>query len=272
MSATFTVLGSRGYIGSCLTGHLRSLPGATVHTDAEGLPAGSLGHVFFCVGVTTDFWTRLHDTMRAHVGEMMNVLDICEFDSVTYLSSTRVYERGVTGEEDTTLQIQPAELADYYKISKIAGEAVCLAHHNPAVRVVRLSNVIGFEQPPLTFVPSIINDACRSGRIVLNTALDSAKDYITLEDTVSALVLIALGGKERIYNLCSGQQTSHQQIVERIASQMPCEWTVRAGAQRAVFPATTPARLRKEFGFEPSPVLDALPGLCRRYLNDSRLP
>jgi nucleoside-diphosphate-sugar epimerase len=210
--------------------------------------------------------------MRAHVGEAMKVLDTCEFDSFTYLSSTRVYERGMSGDENATLQVQPAELADYYKISKIAGEAVCLAHPNPAVRVVRLSNVIGFEHPPLTFVPSIIHDALKNGRIILNTALDSAKDYITLEDTLCALVLIALRGKERIYNLCSGHQTTHQQIVECIAGQMHCEWMVNTNAQRVVFPTTTPTRLQTEFGFEPGSVLDALSSLCQRYTNASRVP
>ncbi|HRH95826.1 MAG TPA: SDR family oxidoreductase [Prosthecobacter sp.] len=265
MPATFTILGSRGYVGSHLAAYLQSLPDSIVRLDAGASLTGNLGHVFFCIGVTTDFASRLHDTMRAHVSKVIDILDTHEFESFTYLSSTRVYERGVGGDETSVLSSQPASLADFYKISKIAGEAACLTHPNPAVRVARLSNVIGFEQPALTFVPSLIRDALNHGRIVLRTSPDSAKDYILIEDVTAALVHIARSGRERVYNVSSGMQISHRQIAECIAATLRCEWEADAGGAVSIFPDTPATRLQTEFGLHAGSILDKLPALCSRY-------
>lgn len=265
MPIRFTVLGSRGYVGSHLAAELRQRGDAEVWEDSGKLPADGLGHVFFCIGVTTDFHNRLHDTMRAHVAKLMDVLDAGGFDSFTYLSSTRVYERGSSGKEDGIISVEPGNIGDYYKISKVAGEAVCLAHPRPTVRVARLSNVIGFEQPPLTFVPSLIRDALQHGTIALRTALDSAKDYVCMEDVVSALPLIALHGRERLYNVSSGLQTTHQEIVGCISRTLGCDYSANRDAPRSTFPETTAEKLLAEFGFRPESILDKLPDLCRRY-------
>ncbi len=266
MSATFTVLGSRGYIGSHLASHLRAALGAVVNMDSSPLPKGNLGHVIYCIGVTTDFAGRLHDTMQAHVGKVMEILHSWEFESFTYLSSTRVYERGSSGDETASLTAEPTSLADYYKISKIAGEALCLTDTRPTVRVARLSNVIGFEEPPLTFVPSLIRDALRHGKIVLNTALDSAKDYIAMEDVLQVLPRLAMHGQERIYNVSSGVQTTHEQIVRCISQVLNSSFEAKQGGTRATFPGTPARRLQAEFNLVPRPIAEILPALCQRYV------
>src|SRR4051812_25908163 len=115
MGAMFTIFGSRGYLGSHLWAELKGRPDCTVNVDSAPLPAGNLGHIIYCIGVTTDFASRLHDTMRAHVCNVMDVLETCEFESFTYLSSTRVYERGMSGDEAAPLTAEPWKIADYYK-------------------------------------------------------------------------------------------------------------------------------------------------------------
>ncbi|OYW75835.1 MAG: hypothetical protein B7Z37_11625 [Verrucomicrobia bacterium 12-59-8] len=266
MSILCTVLGSRGYVGSHLVRHVQSLPGMDVLTDASvsALPH-DLGHVFFCIGVTTDFKSRLHDTMRAHVGKVMDVFESHAFNSFTYLSSTRVYERGASGDEAATLSADPANVQDYYKISKIAGEAVCLAHPSINVRVVRLSNVLGMELPPLTFVPSVIRDALTTGKIALETALDSAKDYISMEDVVRLLPKVAMSGRQRVYNLASGCQTTHGEIMTAICATLGASLDVKEGALRSHFPEVSIAHLREEFDFQPLPAGQLVRELCVRY-------
>ena len=267
MSTTFTIFGSRGYIGSHLAAYLRESTDHIVQVDSALPLTKKLGHVFYCIGVTTDFARRLHDTMIAHVSKVVDVLDNHHFKSFTYLSSTRVYERGNSGEESAALTVDPASLADFYKISKIAGEAVCLNHPSPTVRVARLSNVVGWEQPAMTFVPSLIRDALQNRQIVLRTSPDSAKDYILIEDVMKALVLMALHGRERIYNVSSGIQITHRDIAACISASLACQWQADASASVASFPQTPATRLRAEFGFDPCRILDRLPGLCSRYAN-----
>jgi len=266
MAVACTVLGSRGFVGSHLVSHLQSLPGVEVLTDSTGeaLPR-HLGHLFYCIGVTTDFRNSLHGTMHAHVGKVMDVFKSHSFDSFTYLSSTRVYENGSSGEEAASLTTAPSRLNDFYKISKIAGEALCLTHSGSTVRVVRLSNVLGLELPPLTFVPSIICDALKAGRIDLETALESAKDYIAMEDVVTMLPEIAFKGEQRLYNLASGGQTTHEQITTEICNALGVSLHVKKDAPRSHFPDASIARLQREFGFQPQEVLPLVRRLCVQY-------
>jgi nucleoside-diphosphate-sugar epimerase len=203
--------------------------------------------------------------MRAHVSKLLEVFEGSSFESVTYLSSTRVYERGCSGDEKASLVSNPSDIADYYKISKIAGEAACLSHPLSTVRVVRLSNVVGLELPPVTFVPSLIQDALRQGKIVLRTALESSKDYVLMKDVVSMLPRIAMEGVERAYNVASGGQTTHEELVKRISSIIPCGYEVSPGAPRQSFPDVSIRRLSQEFSFQPTTVMDELPSLCDAY-------
>ncbi len=91
--STFTVLGATGYIGSRLVAHLQA-QGHTVWAPARGdaeVFTRPLGHVMYCVGLTADFRTRPFDTVDAHVGLLAEVLRRAQFESLLYLSSTRVY-------------------------------------------------------------------------------------------------------------------------------------------------------------------------------------
>lgn len=262
----YTVLGSKGYVGSHLLKYLHSLPGVEVFDDGRPLPKACLGHVFYCIGVTTDFKSRLQDTMRAHVCKAQEVLRDNIFVSFTYLSSTRVYEGGLTGCESCSLVANPSNIEDFYKISKLAGEALCLADPRETIRVVRLSNVLGMETPPLTFVPSIIRDAIVVGEIVLKSALNSAKDYILIEDVVRILPEIANSGISRIYNVASGQQVEHLSIVEKLCATVNCTYRVVEDAPRSEFPNIEVSRLATEFGFRAQSIMVGLELLCRNYM------
>lgn len=261
----YTVFGSKGYVGSHLAKHLQTLPGVEVLCDSIPLPKDCLGHVFYCIGVTTDFKTRLHDTMRAHVCKAQEILAERSFQSFTYLSSTRVYEGATTGAEDCSVIANPSNMDDFYKISKLAGEAICLTDPRSTIRVVRLSNVLGMENPPLTFVPSIIREAIDNGEIVLKSALNSAKDYILIEDVVRMLPKIARGGESRIYNLASGQQIEHLRIVEKLCASLGCTYRVTSSAPRAEFPNIEILRLVHEFEFMAQSIMDGLVQLCGEY-------
>lgn len=252
-------------MGSHLSAYLKKCKDTVVLEDGDaGLPSG-LGHVIYCIGVTTDFASRLEATMTAHVTKALEIISRGDFESFTYLSSTRVYENGDDGDEQAVLNGNPAQVADFYKISKIAGEAVCLTHPRSTVRVVRLSNVLGYETPALTFVPSLITTALREGRIVIRTAPESVKDYVAMPDVVRMLPEIALHGRHRLYNLASGRQTKHDEIVRSISAATGCTFGYAEGSPQVSFPPVSISRLREEFDFQPVPTAEIIPELCARY-------
>ena len=140
----YTILGGRGFIGTRLATHLRSL-GHEVWVPERDDPAmfsAPLGRVFYCIGLTADFRQRLLDTVDAHVCLLNRVLRSGNFDSLLYLSSTRVYAGAGSTHEGANLVVSPLLPGDLYNLSKLMGESVCLASGGPA-KVVRLSNVYG---------------------------------------------------------------------------------------------------------------------------------
>lgn len=257
----YTVLGGSGVIGRHLAMRLRAA-GHAVYTPGRGDPGQygrPLGHVIYAIGLTADFRQRPFDTVQAHVSLLAEVLQRSDFSSLLYLSSTRIYARSPVAREDVELAVQPQDPSDLYNLSKLMGESLCLSCSRSGVRVARLSNVVGGEDADsLNFVPSLLREA-RSGRILLQTAPDSAKDYIHIDDVADLLPRIATQGRERLYNVASGVQTRHAQWTEHLAGLTGCRIEVEPGAPAVSFAPIDITRIRQEFGFAPRPVFSALP-------------
>ena len=239
----FTVFGANGFIGRRLVAELRrrGLPVATPMRAAAIEPQADLGHVLYCAGLTADFRSRPYDTMEAHVALPTRILQTTRFSSFLYLSSTRLYATATTGRESATVTVDPASPSDLYNLSKLAGESLCLNHPEPAVRVVRLSNVYGPDMfaPGMdasNFLASVVADAVRTGHVSLGGAPDSAKDYVHVEDVVQALLHIAAGGTARIYNVASGRNVTNRQLLDRLSALTGCTWSAGDDAPTSRFP------------------------------------
>jgi nucleoside-diphosphate-sugar epimerase len=146
------------------------------------------------------------------------------------------------------------------------GESIVLNCGRNA-RVARLSNVYGPDFHSDNFLSSIVRDAVSGEKLVLHTAPESAKDYISVDDVVSALIQIAERGREQIYNVASGINVSHRELAEKLRGLTGCEVEFIANAPVARFPPIDIERLRSEFAFAPSSVLDDLPQLVESYKN-----
>lgn len=163
----FTVLGASGYIGSRVVRHLRA-EGHAVWAPERGdssILNRPLGHVLYCVGLTGDFRNRPFDTVQAHVGLLAEILRHANFESLLYLSSTRVYQGAERTDEDAPLTVVPGTPSDLYNLTKLTGESLCHCSGREGVRVVRLSNVVGEGMDPASgnFIATLLQDA-RSGR------------------------------------------------------------------------------------------------------------
>jgi nucleoside-diphosphate-sugar epimerase len=257
----WTVLGASGTIGRKLSAHLRAT-GHAVFSPGRGedLYSRPLGHVIYAIGLTADFRQRPYETVQSHVSLLAELLQNGNFESLLYLSSTRVYGRATTGSEDSLLTVLSKDPSDLYNLSKLMGESLCLQDSRTSVRVARLSNVVGGDDPEsLNFVPSLVREA-RSGRIVLQSAMDSVKDYIHIDDVVELLPRISALGAERLYNVASGIQMTHTQLTAELAVQTGCIVEVISGAPTLSFAPINIDRIRAEFDFQPRPVLAALAG------------
>ena len=256
--STFTVLGATGYIGSRLVAHLQA-QGHTVWAPTRGdteVFTRPLGHVMYCVGLTADFRTRPFDTVDAHVGLLAEVLRRAQFDSLLYLSSTRVYMGAASTHEDAPLSVLPGDPSYLYNLTKLTGESLCYACGRPGVRVARLSNVVGPDMDAASgnLVADLVRQA-QGGHIVLRSDPQSAKDYVHVDDLLDWLPRIALAGRAATYNVASGRQTLHAQWLAWLQARTGCTVEVDAQALLLAFPPINVQRLRGEWGVAPRAVL-----------------
>ena len=261
--AHLTVVGANGFIGSRLVQHLRT---AGYRCDAiargDNWHGRPLGHVVFCAGVTGDFRTRPLDAIDAHVCLLADLVRTGSFESLVYLSSTRVYKRHDTApaHEDDQLRVDPQDPDDLYEISKLAGETIALGSSRRA-HVVRLSNVYGdaFDQPGFLF--AVLHAAVSTGRIELQTSGASCRDFVAIGDVVPLVTRIALGGTQRVYNIASGANLTSGEVAGAIARLSGAQVIMPAGAPTVSFPRIDVDRIRREFGVTPRSLLDDLPRL-----------
>jgi len=253
----YTVLGSSGFIGSHLAEHLLQAGHEVYAPQREELGSfeRDLGVVIYAVGLTADFRSRPFDTVRAHVCLLTDILERCRFSSLLYLSSTRVYAGNAAGNEDARLGVDPQDASDLYNLTKLTGESICRTCGRGNVKVARLSNVIGDDPASGNFLFTLIREAL-AGQIVLQSHLESAKDYILIDDVIRLLVSIASDGKQFLYNVASGKNLSHQQVVTTLQQLTGCTVSAAPDLPRFCFPLLSIDRIRDEFGFEPLSVLD----------------
>ena len=256
----FTLLGARGAIGSRLVDVLRA-NGNDVVALARGDYADTtkaLGHVIYAIGITADFRSRALDTVEAHVCALVPLLRNAQFESLLYLSSTRVYSGQSMGTENAALSVSAHDPSDLYNLSKLMGESLCLNSGRCGVRVARLSNVVTtHDADSSNFLPSLLGEA-RAGHITLRTHPASAKDYIHIDDVLHLLPRIAVHGRQSMYNVASGQQITHQQWVDHLVATTGCTVQVLENAPVVRFASIDVRRIQSEFGFTPQSVFPLL--------------
>jgi nucleoside-diphosphate-sugar epimerase len=248
----FTVLGANGFIGSALIAHLRA-DGHEV--DAIGRNQWperrkELGHVVYAIGLTADFRTRRLDVADAHVGLLARILREHIFESLLYLSSTRVYAGARSTAEDAALRVSPFVEDHLYNISKVMGESLVLTSPCPTSRVVRLSNVIGLLDQSDNFLNAVISEAAARGKVTFRTAPESERDYVSISDVCKIIAAVAIGGKQRLYNIANGENVANSTIAHLLDLQS-IKASFAPDAPIVTYPPIDIGAIRREFDFMP---------------------
>ena len=135
------------------------------------------------------------------------------FDSFLLLSSTRVYARAHTTHEDAALPTVPADPSDLYNLTKLAGEALCLADPRATTRVVRLSNVYGIGMPAETFLGQVLREGRATGGVTFRQGPRIRQGLCQPRARWCGCCRRSpRRGRQRIYNVAAGSNTSHAAI------------------------------------------------------------
>lgn len=250
-----TVLGAGGFIGARLVNKFRE-SGYEVYAPSRGdaeIFERDLGIVIYTIGLTADFRSKPYETAEAHVGYLTHILEKACYSSLTYLSSTRVYQGTTSGREDAQLQVFP-DADGLYNLSKLTGEALCL--QSGKGKVARLSNIVG-DGASESFVAQLVTEANR-GMVALRSAPASAKDYLLIDDALLALIAIARSETTGIYNVASGKNTTTADILAALATRFTFTTTVAESAPYFTFPILDTTKLSMLLPWQPQPVTDWL--------------
>jgi nucleoside-diphosphate-sugar epimerase len=258
----YTVIGARGFIGSHLARYLKEKRGIAAFTPDKGSPAlfaRPLGHVIYCAGLTNDFLKRPFDTIEAHVTLFARLLEKAAFESLTYLSSTRLYDSGShVGREDDALMLNPNEPRHLYDLSKALGENLCHTAGRPHVRAVRLACVYADDLAADIFLHRVILAAKRGGQARFQVAPDSERDYIHIDDVLPLLLAVAERGRRPLYNLASGVNVSNAELFQLLFRLTGCKIEAMLPASGAHAPLVDIGAIVEDFGARPKPLAERL--------------
>jgi GDP-4-dehydro-6-deoxy-D-mannose reductase len=224
------VTGAAGFIGRALTrtlaaaGHdviaLRHADGDVTET-ATWARLASAGHVFHLAArsYVPDSWRDPAGFHTTNVTGTARALDYCRNHGAhLVLASAYVYgvpQRLPIREDDPVAPNNP------YAESKVAAERTCAAHAAATglpVTVVRPFNVFGPGQRPEFLIPTIL-DQVRQGREIRVTDLAPRRDYVFLDDVVSALrCTMEKPDGYRVFNIASGVSHSVAEVIDTIQS------------------------------------------------------
>lgn len=257
----FTIVGGSGYIGTRLSSYLQNT-GHCVYTPTRGqlLDLSKLGgHIIYCAGLTGDFRRRPFDTIEAHVSLFSKILKEANFESILYLSSTRLYRNSISTEESSDISINSNTHGDIYNISKLAGESIALNANKKNIRIARISNVVGpSEYKTESYLGDIIKKA-KLGYIESELSLTSEKDYIWVDDLLKLLYVISVRGQCKIYNVASGANIQNASWISKLVAATGCGYQITSPASELVFPQIDIQRITEEFDYRATRVLEKFP-------------
>jgi len=258
-----TIIGGHGFVGSALARHLSAagwdcqLPGRDTAWPLKNQP---LGHVFYCAGLTGDYLQRAADTVEAHVSLLVRVLQSSTWDSLVYLSSTRLYDglsAGVGAEETTLLPVAPQVPRHLFDLTKLTGESLCHVMGQGRARVARLASVYDSLDDAQGFLPALLRQVAQAPRgatVTIDSSPRAARDYIHLPDVLGALVDIAQRGTQTVYNVATGENVRNDELAKLVGRLADRTLAFRSDQVPAAPAVVDISRLQHEFGWRPARV------------------
>ena len=244
----YTIFGSTGFIGDSISNYLKTKKKKIFLPDKKKIKfKKNLGHIIYCVG-SDDWQKKPIKGFYSNFGHLKEVIFNNNFKSIIFLSTTRIYLNSNHTFEEKNLSVNSQKANDYYNILKLASESLLLKL-NKKVKIIRLSNVFGFNYKSPLLLPTLIRDGITKKKIQIIISQDSTKDYIHINDVIKIIFKILKHGKSDIYNVASGNNISIKKIVQILKKKLNCKVILKNQNKKVFEPKINVSRIREEFKF-----------------------
>lgn len=225
------ITGASGFIGRALAARLKALGRDVEPVDStDGDIANretlskfaqqDIAHVFHLAGKTfvPDSWEDPQSFCQTNVLGTVNVLEFCRKRHIpmTYVSAY-VYGHPDSLPIGEGSAIRPS---NPYALTKRLAEETCefyASAYDLPVTTIRPFNVYGIGQAENFLIPAIISQALDEGGKISVKDLAPRRDYVYLEDLVTALLAtLDKPSGYRVYNIGSGVSLSVQEVIDAI--------------------------------------------------------
>lgn len=252
-----TIVGGRGFVGRALVKTFEK-KGAKVVVP-ERLPSGEepLGLLIWAAGYTSDYAADPAATVNAHASDLARTLADSSYDAVIYLSSTRLYDGLEEAREDMPLSLDPGTPRHLYDLSKALGEWLVRHQAQGRSHVLRLSGVYGDALDGGSFLETVIERALEGKGGFVDVPAQGARDYVHLDDVCRAVVAVADGGVEPVYNVASGEVVDNETLLALLSARTDTPFEARPEAPDLIVPDVDISRL-KALGLTPRSLSEGL--------------
>lgn len=269
MTGIATIIGGSGFLGAQVLKEFE-LAGYRCHVPSRdqipSLKGKQLGVVLFCAGYgRCESVEEKAKVVDGNFNLLSWIMQNCSYERLVYVSSTRIYMGQENTNEDSDCLIGNSDSRKLFNLSKLAAEELCKSDER--CFVVRPSNIYGTALSSPLFLPSIARDAIKNKLVRMFVSPDYSKDYVSVVDVATGMLSLA-GAEEplyKIYNVASGENVSAGQIAESLVSSTNCDIEWIENGNDDYFPVTDIRRIKSEFGFSPSSVLDDIDSMVQSF-------
>ncbi len=203
---------------------------------------------------------RVRTIMAMELASLSEIIKVGRFERLVYLSSTRLYDSQTKNSvaETEPLLIDPSDPRRIYDLSKALGENLTVTRTGGRGVAARLANVYDWEAGAPGFLSEWLIRAASERDLRLDSSPNVVRDYIHLDDVVTALIELADKRATGIVNVASGELISNAEIADLFET---AGWKVSfTGAASAAPPPNVKIWRLEALGVRPRRVEDVVRG------------
>ena len=261
----YTIFGGHGFIGSEFVKALR-MKGHEVYIperDDHSIFLKNLGNVIYAAGYGNCL-ENPQNVVDANLTLLNKVLYQSKFESLTYLSSTRVYVGDNETSEASDITVSLTDARRLFNLSKLTAEELCFKSGRRCL-IVRPSNVYGTAIESNLFLPSIIRDSLSKGIVNMYVTEEYKKDYVYVGDVVNSTLELIQKEVTGIVNIAYGKNISAKKLAEVLIKNTNCEIKWHVTNDIDFFNKISIEKIRSLIEYNPRCVLNDMESMIKNY-------